>query len=315
MSFKKKKNILIFFLTIFQVINLPSLISSHQKNFKNLINNNNNNINKENNHNCGFNYFPHKSASQLKKESYENLSEKEKERFLQDLNDNSNSKIQSIFLPIRIHYDYTTLEGQNSLYSSTLIEGIKQVLAETKDMLEKLINIKRYTNPLRIKSCDSSVTVSSQVQEGIDTDLVIFPFMDPNLTNTAVEAYATACVISTYDNRPISGLIGFSPTFSTQKDNWLPYFRNLALHELTHVLVFNPNLFEFFRDENGNPYRNEDVFKSKIINGMPRNLLAYPKMLKAAKEHFNCTTIEGVELENQGGTGTFFSLFFLILFL
>ena len=43
--------------------------------------------------------------------------------------------------------------------------------------------------------------------------------------------------------------------------------------------------------------------KSKIINGMNRNLLAYPKLLATAKSHFNCTTIEGVELENQGGTG------------
>ena len=172
-------------------------------------------------------------------------------------------------------------------------------------MLERLINIKRYTAPIKIKGCDDSVTVSNEVQTGIDKDLVIFPFFDPNLQNTAVEAYATACVISNYDNRPISGLIGFSPTFSMDKTNWEAYYRNLALHELTHVLVFNPNLFEFFRDSEGNKYNDADVFKQKVVNGMPRNLLAYPKMLAAAKKHFNCTSMIGVELENQGGTGKF----------
>jgi hypothetical protein len=269
-------------------------------------------------HNCGFHNIKHKSASQLKKESEENLTESDKlldQRFLQTNSNIDLSPKQSIFLPIRIYFDYTTLDNQSMSFSPALIQGIKKILSQTKDLLEKLINIKRYNYPLRVKSCDNSITISDIVKTGIDTDLVIFPFLDSELANTSVEAYATACAISTIDNRPISGLIGFSPNFSIEKINWESYYRNLALHELTHVLVFNPNLFEFFRDEKGNPYKKDNVMKYKIINGMPRNLLAYPKLLSAAKKHFNCDRMEGVEVENQGGEGKETKIYLYIIYL
>ena len=266
--------------------------------------------------NCGFHYIKHKSASQLKKEAKDDFNFTESEKLQNDQNDQNKrllqikpnivlSPIQSIFLPIRIHFDYTTLNNQSSSFSPNLIQGLKKVLAETKDLLEKLINVKRFNNPLKVRSCDNSITISNLVKTGVDSDLVIFPFLDTTLINTTVEAYATACAISTVNKRPISGIIGFNPNFSIDRINWEAYYRNLALHELTHVLVFNPNLFEFFTNEDGKAYNKDDVIKYKNINGMFRNLLAYPKLLSAARKHFNCPSMEGVEVENQGGEGIY----------
>lgn len=209
------------------------------------------------------------------------------------------------FQSIRIYFDYTTLDSQTSSYDASLISGVKQVLTNTQGVFQNLIMVKRYTTNLRItKYCDSNISMGTAVKNGVDTDLVIFPFFDSTLSSTSTEAYASACIISPVDKRPVAGLIGFSPKFNPSKPNWDTYYTNLALHELTHVLVFNPNLFEYFRDANGNSYNTADVQKTQVINGLERNLLAYPKTLAAAKNHFNCSSLLGVELENQGGSGT-----------
>jgi len=58
------------------------------------------------------------------------------------------------------------------------------------------------------------------------------------------QAYDSPCVISSKNNRPIAGFIGFTPKINFNKENWLGYYSNIAIHELTHVLGFNSDLFE-----------------------------------------------------------------------
>ena len=71
----------------------------------------------------------------------------------------------------------------------------------------------------------------------------------------------------------------------------------LLLHEITHILVFDDYLYDFYKF-NGN------VTITKIINGVNRTLIATPKVKNIASQHFNCSSIEGIELENHGGTGS-----------
>ena len=61
------------------------------------------------------------------------------------------------------------------------------------------------------------------------------------------------------------------------------------MHELGHILAFAP---ENFKEEN---------LIYKLINGRNRTLLSSPKVVETARRHFNCPTLEGVELENDGG--------------
>lgn len=275
-----------------------------------------------NSHVCGFDSYPHKKPEILQMELNENLNEiekllekdkinspdgnlkKEENRFLQTNSLTPNSTSLSSFQPIRIYYDFTTLDSQSTTYDPNFINGAKKILSNCQIIFQNILGVKRYNTKLRLRYCDQNVKISTQVATGIDSDIVIFPFFDSTLINTSTEAYATACIISSVDNRPVAGLIGISPKFSINKANWESYYTNLALHELSHVIVFNPNLFEFFRDPNGNPYNSQDVIKSSFVNGIKRNLLAYPKVLEKAKKHFNCSEILGVELENQGGQGT-----------
>jgi len=77
-----------------------------------------------------------------------------------------------------------------------------------------------------------------------------------------------------------------------------------ALHELTHVLAFSPNLYDHFVDASGNTIGSSNVYSSAVKRGQQTTLIKTPKVLEVSKEHFGCNTIEGMELENQGGSGS-----------
>ena len=71
----------------------------------------------------------------------------------------------------------------------------------------------------------------------------------------------------------------------------------LLLHEITHVLGFSNLLYELFQT-------NDTLIQTKAINGIERKLFTGKNVIKYAKRHFGCDNIEGIELENQGGSGS-----------
>lgn len=211
------------------------------------------------------------------------------------------------FHPIRIHFDYTTLNMQKGKYNETLISSIKEILTDAQTVFQNLISVRSYGVKLNFTSCKSknmNISIGEEVKNGVDTDLVIFPFFDHDLLSTKTEAYATACILCSVDKRPCAGFIGFSPKINNEKPNWKSYYSMLTLHELSHVLVFHPMLFNFFTNPNREPYDMSQVFLNATVNGLPRKLVAFPRTLQAAKDHFNCPSLKGLELENQGGAGT-----------
>lgn len=207
------------------------------------------------------------------------------------------------FTPIRIYFDYTTLDNQSDV-SLTEKENIKKILSITKLIYERLLLVQRFNFNLRIRACDSRISISSTVSTtGINADLVIFPFID-NSPSGSTQAYASGCVLAASNNRPVAGIIGFTKNLDTEVGNWMEYFVSLAVHEIGHVLLFNPSIFDLFIDKDWNQIPIDKVIKKEVINGLERQLLITPKVVEAAKRHFNCSELIGVELENQGGTGT-----------
>eukprot|EP00731_Ephydatia_muelleri_P023570 Em0015g1153a len=143
-------------------------------------------------------------------------------------------------------------------------------------------------------------------------------------------AFATYCQTESSLDRPIAGNINFcTGAFSSFSSD--DYILTVAKHEALHALGFSSGLFPFWRDQNGAPRTPRDPTTNlpPIVNGAyqysttpvmpltynnwavgtgtishPVNLLVTPAVVAAAKAYFNCSTLTGVELENQGGTGT-----------
>jgi hypothetical protein len=236
---------------------------------------------------CGFDHYKSKNLIKYHEENDKDL------RFLQN----------QAYDKIRIYYDYATLDNQTTVSDETK-SRIKLILSNTKAVLENLIQVKRLTSKAKFQDCDPAVQVSDLVKTtGVEADLVIFPYVDPKVKGK-IEAYASACIISGKNNRPVAGLMAFTQNLNTTKSNWLNYYVSLSLHELTHVLVFNPDMFSMFVDSSNEPIPIEKIMSTKIVDGIERKYIITPKVLAAAKKHYNCENITGVELENQGGQGT-----------
>lgn len=204
--------------------------------------------------------------------------------------------------PIRIYIDYTHLDSQTTVDKAKR-DGIKEVVNQTAKMFESLLYVKRSSSKLQIKIC-AEAKISDAVMNGVDADIVLFPFFNPSYTGS-IEAAATSCSTDTVTGRPIAGYINYSiENFHVGRPNSLEYFTYLSFHEINHVLVFNDYLWDTFIDANGATIGKSQVVGKETINGVERLVIKTPKVVQAAKRHFGCDSITGVELENQGGEGT-----------
>jgi len=72
----------------------------------------------------------------------------------------------------------------------------------------------------------------------------------------------------------------------------------IVTHELTHALGFSSDQYANYVDDTGTPYAN--FLKTVYYN---TNILTYkvtsPKVLAFVRDFFNCSTLDGMELENE----------------
>ena len=108
-------------------------------------------------------------------------------------------------------------------------------------------------------------------------------------------ATASAKVYQNDDGQPYVGLVKINKQIDYSKPNSQIYFESILVHEFTHILGFSKHFFETY-------YHNIEQKPDKF--GINRLYLNSPILLEKAKKYFNCETLEGVELENQGGEGT-----------
>ena len=201
--------------------------------------------------------------------------------------------------PIEFFIDYSFIEQKVNLSSSTL-KNIKQGIDETVKIFQKLLTVTSAGNIKFNESldfCQDGFGVSSELSKGINADVAIFPIvLDESELGEGVIASAGACLITEEEKRPFVGVLnlGKSHNFSTR--GYMKVFKMTLLHEISHILGFSSGLFEFF------PHK--DPVKKVTVNGIERYLLATPKVLETAREHFGCQSLEGVELEDQGGDGS-----------
>ena len=228
---------------------------------------------------------------------------------LRNLNaDDSSDEVE--FEPIRIYLDTGYIENQNEI-DKTLKTKVLNVLKSAIDLLQQIVLIKRETAKLTLnsttiqKECDD-ILISNEIAKGkgtgVEADLILLAKFTDNELGSNVQAAATYCGLESKTHRPLVGYVLINSSLDlSSMENSEEYLKLLFFHEITHVLVFHPSLWEkhYIPVLNG-----ENFTMKKEINGVNRTLITSPNVLKAAKKHFGCSEIEGIELENQGGSGT-----------
>ena len=210
-------------------------------------------------------------------------------------------KLTLEFHPISIYIDTEILisQYQQGIITENYYINIYKALNKTCTYLSKLINVD-FTYSIQLQpsffgTSDDEYILRNEVpfitNNSINTDLILIPKI---YQIDKVDAAAFPIAIGSYNKRPIAGgiLLGRKKGKNSEK-----YLIMLLLHEITHILAFNNNLYEIFPS-------GINIIKRKI-NNEDRFLFQGKNVLKQAKRHFNCDSIEGIELENQGGIGSF----------
>ena len=107
-------------------------------------------------------------------------------------------------------------------------------------------------------------------------------------------AAANICLLSSNSYKPIAGNLYINKNYLTFKEgNSELYFKYILLHEITHILIFHPLLLKSLK-----------MITIKQNKDEISILVNTTKVLEKAREHFDCNNLEGIPLENQGGSGS-----------
>ena len=207
-------------------------------------------------------------------------------------------QLTDIYRPINIKVDMTYLKSQH-LLDEEKISKLETIFAETLQSMSSIISVQHYiinddvSNS--IKELCGIPTFDPELNTGfIQYDVLIFPLVDNDqiLANNVLAA-ATPCLISNSNYKPMAGIVLINKDLTFQKYDSKFYMKNLLFHELTHVLGFHPTFFN-----------NLNLIYTKTINNEEYTYIKSPKVLEKAKIHFGCDNIKGLQLENQGQTGS-----------
>lgn len=183
-----------------------------------------------------------------------------------------------------------------------------EALGESASWFKKALAVDPVKGRLRLSgysACgqDGGVQLPrSYVDEGIeDADLVLLVTTRPTTGNTL--AWAVACERDQW-GRAIAGHVNVAPRHLTVEAETL--LSATLIHEVMHVLGFDPHAFAHFRDERKRR-RNKVLsqsFNSKLGRMVTRIVL--PRVVMYARQHYGAYSKDftGLELEDGGGRGT-----------
>ena len=203
------------------------------------------------------------------------------------------NKINSqTYSPIKIGYDFSNLKKPNAMSDSSFT-NMKSILKETREEFSKFLqvvhkdfNISHLKDEI-IKVCGLNSIGKDYSNFLIENDLIIFP-MFKDLGRETLAA-AGPCLIGDKTYRPHGGILYINSNIKLDITNTKIYMKNIFFHEITHILIFHPYFFE-------------NLGLTKTEGSI--NYISSPKVLEKARKHFNCSSLQGVPLENQGEEGS-----------
>uniref|UniRef100_A0A6P7H2M7 Leishmanolysin-like peptidase n=1 Tax=Diabrotica virgifera virgifera TaxID=50390 RepID=A0A6P7H2M7_DIAVI len=169
----------------------------------------------------------------------------------------------------------------------------------------------------------------------VDSDFVLYvSAMESERCNKSLTvAYAAYCQQENTLDRPIAGHANLCPNSISTRRQDIEILLATVKHEILHALGFSISLYAFYRDADGNPLTprsnetgkpplNEKLeiyqWSDRVIKTFVRNnwmvrsgyvkrevqMIVTPNVVREVRKFFNCSELEGAELEDQGEDGT-----------
>ena len=152
-------------------------------------------------------------------------------------------------------------------------------------------------------TCSGEISTPSIYKtEGVAADLVLFITTSNDASSNYVAA-AEFCSLSLENSRPLVGKLNYNLYYfsPTTKDVTIESHVYTTIHEMTHALGFSSSLFSSYIDPTTNQPLTGHV-GTKTVNGGEVTYINLPSLTSRLRDHFNCSTLEGAYLENEGGS-------------
>ncbi len=114
------------------------------------------------------------------------------------------------------------------------------------------------------------------------------------------------CGVSQSNKRPVLGEI--SVNYELLNKMIVPLTTDFervvveTLHQIIHIMGFSTFAFPYYRDPNtGLALTLDQIVKGGTLRNKEVSLVVLPQVVRAAREHFDCNDLEGLELEDEGG--------------
>ena len=181
---------------------------------------------------------------------------------------------------------------------------LTKILPVALSQLQSALRVVRLSTPLVVSgtACSLAQVPDSVRSTGVaDADYVLFVSAGPT-PSASVLAFASACAID-QRGRPIAGHANFGPAaiqWGEEGSYGNAQQVATAVHEMMHALGFSPSMFRFFPSASV-------VSPTTVtsIRGKPAGpMVTTPEVLRVARAYFGCPGLTGVELEDEGGTGS-----------
>ncbi|KAL5987126.1 hypothetical protein ACLOJK_041122 [Asimina triloba] len=189
---------------------------------------------------------------------------------------------------------------------------LRKALGQTADWFRRALAVEPVKGNLRLSgysACgqDGGVQLPREyVEEGVtDADLVLLVTTRPTTGNTL--AWAVACERDQW-GRAIAGHVNVAPRHLTAEAETL--LSATLIHEVMHVLGFDPHAFAHFRDERKR--RRGQLIDLVTVQSMDERLgrmvtrVVLPRVVMHSRYHYGAfaENFTGLELEDGGGRGT-----------
>lgn len=199
--------------------------------------------------------------------------------------------------PIRIKVYYGALDITPDM-KAKLTDAIKGAVNWFKNSL----SVKPITKPwkLDMKVCGDVTFKGPILKDDINADFVLYVIADS--VDNGLAGYATWCSADGTTNQPLSGVYYFNGL--SHQDASMEQIYGTTIHEITHALVFSSDLYDFFLKPNGERYKPNELFLEEVIRGRKMKKFLLPTVLAKARAGFSCTSLNGVELEADGDSGS-----------
>jgi len=209
---------------------------------------------------------------------------------------------QVAYKPLRITFHNETLIAENTLTADRLallqslyLPTVQSTVAQMVSVVPIVGNLKV---PLQTCGANGGVTVPAAYKtSGIaNTDLAIF--LTARTSTGGELAWAITC-LSDQSGRPVAAQVNINPSLFFSNTYSTTVKQGALLHEIVHALGFSSSLFQYYKDENG-ALRSQVTTTETLSTGKNITKIVTPNALRAAREHFYCSSLNGVQLEDQG---------------